>query len=145
MRLLPKWALLDPPSAIYDFASVTPLQQTARVYGTMQQMIQEYNSFADQLNREIESFTGSSETEIANFKRSIEERLLCKFNDIDAKMGEIKTEIARYNIEWLEKNAPNALPVVTTAENGKLLAVKDGTWKPAVLVYNAAEESINIV
>lgn len=96
MRLLPKWALLDPPSPIYDLESVTPLQQTARVYAKMQEMIREYNEFADQINRETVEFIGSSETEISNFKESVEKRIGCKFKEMDAAFSKMKVDIAKY-------------------------------------------------
>lgn len=96
MRLLPKWALLNPPSAIYDLESVTPLQQTARVYGAMNDMIREYNTFADQINKEIAEFVGSSETEISNFKESVEKRIRCKFEAMDAAFAKMKVDITNH-------------------------------------------------
>lgn len=96
MRLLPKWALLNPPSVVYDFESVTPLQQTARVYGAMNKMIEEYNSFADQINKEISEFIGSSEAEISNFKESVEKRICCKFEALDAAFAKMKVDTAVY-------------------------------------------------
>ncbi len=96
MRLLPKWALVDPPSAIYDFTSVTPLQQTARVYAKMQEMIREYNTFAETINAEIISFIGSSEQEISNFKKSVEDRIRCKFEAMDAAFSKMQVDMTKY-------------------------------------------------
>ena len=96
MRLLPKWALVTQPTAIYDLESVTPLQQTARVYGAMQEMIREYNTFADLINKEISEFVGSSEVEIQNFKESVEKRICCKFNEMDAAFSKMKVDIVHY-------------------------------------------------
>lgn len=132
MRLLPKWALLETPSVIYDFESVTAIQQTARVYGAMNQMITEYNNFAEAINKEIAEFVGSSETEISNFKESIEKRILCKFKDMDATFAKIKTDIISYTNEYLEK--VRGLPVVSESDNNKFAQVVNGMWQAANLI-----------
>lgn len=132
MNLLPKWALLNPLPAIYDFESVTPLQQTARVYGAMQEMIREYNAFADLINKEMQSFVGSSEEEIKNFKKSVEERIRCKFNDMDATFAKIKSDLVTYTNDYLAK-VP-ALPVVYDTDNEKVARVINGVWQAVKLV-----------
>lgn len=96
MRLLPKWAIVTPFPSIYDFESVTAIQQTARVYGAMNQMISEYNNFAEAINKEIVEFIGSSETEISNFKDSIEKRIRCKFEDMDAAFAKMKVDVTNH-------------------------------------------------
>lgn len=103
MRLLPRWALVNPPSALYDLESVTPLQQTARVYGAMQEMIREYNNFADQINKEITEFVESGEAEVSNFKESVEERICCKFREMDAAFSKFRLEMKQYTDITLEK------------------------------------------
>ena len=62
MNLLPKWVLANPFPAIHDFESLTVLEQTARVYGAMQKLIDEYNAFAETVNKQLVSFT-DDETE----------------------------------------------------------------------------------
>lgn len=96
MRLLPKWVMVESFPSIYDFESVTATQQTARVYGAMQEMIREYNKFADQINKEIVAFVGSSEKEIYNFKESVEKRIRCKFEAMDAAFSKMKVDISKY-------------------------------------------------
>lgn len=103
MRLLPKWAIVTPFPSIYDFESVTAIQQTARVYGAMNQMISEYNNFAEAINKEIVEFIGSSETEISNFKDSIEKRIRCKFEDMDAAFSKMKVDVTKYADEQIVK------------------------------------------
>lgn len=96
MRLLPKWAIVTPFPSIYDFESVTAIQQTARVYGAMNQMISEYNNFAEAINKEIVEFIGSSEAEISNFKGSVEKRIRCKFEEMNAAFAKLKVDTAKY-------------------------------------------------
>lgn len=141
MRLLPKWALLDPPSAIYDLESVTPLQQTARVYAKMQEMIREYNNFADQINNEIVAFIGSSETEISNFKESVEKRISCKFEEMDAAFSKMKVDIAKYVdakiVEVYQQTIHDQLSQIVSEK------IASGDID-ITLVYDPETESLNI-
>lgn len=62
MNLLPKWVLANHFPALHDFESLTVIEQTARVYGAMQTLINEYNAFAEATNEQLASFT-DEETE----------------------------------------------------------------------------------
>lgn len=62
MNQLPKWALANPFPAIHDFESLTVLEQTARIYGAMTALIDEYNGFADAVNVQLAAFS-DDETE----------------------------------------------------------------------------------
>lgn len=62
MNLLPKWVLANPFPAIHDFESLTVIDQTARIYGAMQTLINEHNAFAEEANKQLASFT-DDETE----------------------------------------------------------------------------------
>ena len=57
MNQLPKWVLANPFPAIHDFESLTVIDQTARLYGAMQSLIDEYNAFAEEANKQLASFT----------------------------------------------------------------------------------------
>ena len=57
MELLPKWCLPFPVPSVFDTDSATVIEQTARVYGAMQKLIEEYNSFAESTNKNISEFT----------------------------------------------------------------------------------------
>lgn len=142
MRLLPKWALLDPPSAAYDFESVTPLQQTARVYAKMQEMIKAYNEFADLINKEIVEFVGSSETEISNFKEAVEKRIRCEFEKMDAAFAKMKVDVAKYTeekiVEIYQQQIHDQLSQIVNEKiaNGDI---------DITLVYDPDSESLNII
>lgn len=57
-------------------------------------MIREYNQFAEQINKEIVDFIGSSETEISNFQKYVEKRISCKFEDMDATIAKMKVDVS---------------------------------------------------
>ena len=56
MRQLPHWTLTQKRPALYDTESATAVEQTAKVYGAMNELIDEYNTFVDNVNAEIERF-----------------------------------------------------------------------------------------
>lgn len=71
MRLLPKWILANPFPALHDFESLTVIDQTARVYGAMNDLITEYNNFAEAANKQIEAFTDEEQEAREKFEASI--------------------------------------------------------------------------
>lgn len=71
MNQLPKWVLANPFPAIHDFESLTVIDQTARIYGAMNTLINEYNRFADAVNKQLSSFTESEEEKRKAFEESI--------------------------------------------------------------------------
>lgn len=94
--MLPRWVLPPTLPSIYESESATALEMVAKIYGAMSEMIADYNSFVDEINAEIRTFTSSSSAEIDNFRKYVEQRLICKFNDLDARYNEIKTDMLRY-------------------------------------------------
>lgn len=96
LHKLPIWRIPSVHPAIHDLESSTAIEMVGRIYNSMNELITEYNKFAEQINAEIDNFTGSSSAEIQDFKKSMEQRLICKFNDLDAKMAEFRVEIKKY-------------------------------------------------
>ena len=56
IRKLPHWVLTDKHPAFYDTESVTAVEQTARVYGKMNEFIDAYNKYIDEFNAAVEDF-----------------------------------------------------------------------------------------
>lgn len=71
MNLLPHWVLTDKFPAFYDSESKTALEQTARVYGAMQELIKEYNSFVDSVNQHILDFENAAKKDYEIFTTAI--------------------------------------------------------------------------
>jgi hypothetical protein len=61
MNTLPKWLLANPFPALHDFESLTVIDQTARIYGAMNQLIEEWNKMIEQLSGFEKSETESRE------------------------------------------------------------------------------------
>lgn len=110
MDLLPKWALVNHFPAIHDFESLTVLEQTARIYGAMNQLIGEYNTFADQINKSIEDFQTASEEDRNNFEIAMRQEFQdfidivdLRIKEIDSSIDQIKKDTEKYSKEILNE------------------------------------------
>lgn len=84
---LPKWVLTDPHIAFNDIESVTAIEMVARLYGKMQELIEDYNNYADQINDEIEKFeTGVTKT-IEEFKECVTNIMNDYIKSVDTKLA----------------------------------------------------------
>lgn len=61
MNLLPKWVLPPTMPSIYDSETFTALEMVAKVYGAMNELISEYNAFAESVNKKVDEFTAETE------------------------------------------------------------------------------------
>lgn len=86
MNLLPHWVLTDKFPAFYDSESKTALEQTARVYGAMQQLITEYNKFVDNVNQHIAVFENAAKKDYEIFTTSIRQEFQDFIDIIDLKI-----------------------------------------------------------
>lgn len=68
MDKLPKWVLPGNKHAIYDSESVTAITMTAKLYAKMNELIEEYNGFADRWNETITEFTTITNDNAESFK-----------------------------------------------------------------------------
>ena len=79
MNTLPKWALANPFPALHDFESLTVIDQTARIYGAINQLIEEWNKMIEQLSGFEKSETESREEFELKITKVIME-FMCSWN-----------------------------------------------------------------
>lgn len=105
MKLLPKWALTNLSPAFYDCESGSAIQQTAKVYGAMNELIEEYNNFVDEINKNITDFENgviSSNDEfktcitnlIENYIKTIDLKIQMQDQDIEEAVSFFKTNLS---------------------------------------------------
>lgn len=70
-RQLPHWVLTDGFPAFYDTESATAIEQTARLYAAMEKLIDDYNTFVDQVNEEITKFENGTHKDMGRFKKRL--------------------------------------------------------------------------
>lgn len=88
MYTLPLWVLPNSKPGFYDTESATTIEQTAKVYKAMQDLISEYNSFATNVNKIIEDFISGSREEYDTFKVAIRQEFQDFIDVIDLKIAE---------------------------------------------------------
>lgn len=86
MWMLPHWRLTDRTPAFYDTESGSAIEQTAKVYGAMRDLINEYNKFADNLNKALQSFELEIKEDNECFKKCLTELVENYIKSIDLKI-----------------------------------------------------------
>jgi len=93
MRNLPNWILTNPFPAFYDSESGSSIEQTAKVYKAMQELIKEHNSFIEQLNTTIKNIDSDNEQFkecitklVENYIKMIDEKIIQQDKYIDQEV-----------------------------------------------------------
>lgn len=128
MQRLPIWVLNHRFPSVYDSESKTAIEQTARVYGAMQDLIDEYNKFAETTNKALEMFETDMVDSNSKFKKEICSIVENYITSIDAKLSSFDRKIneAIADIEGL-KDRIDILETITFTINGKTYTSKKGT------------------
>ena len=99
MRKLPFWHLTSKTPAFVDADSATVLEQTAKLYGAMQEMIEEHNSFMESMTKTINDFTVNTQEDLEKFKTCITNIMNNYIQMLDTKIGVIE-----HRVDNLEQN-----------------------------------------
>lgn len=101
IKLLPHWVLTSTRPAFYDTESGSTLEQTARVYGKMQELIEDYNKFVDEINKSITEFIEGGNKDSEAFKTCITSLIENYITCIDSKMNsqDLKLKVQDERIE----------------------------------------------
>ena len=137
MKLLPKWVLTNEFPSIYDSDSKTVLEQTARLYGAMNDLITEYNSFAENVNALITDFTNSATQNQKEFEISIRQEFQDFIDVIEIKVQQQQTEIDSA-VSYMQDN------IISTTSK----IINDGIANGRIVintVYDPNNENLNIV
>lgn len=119
MNALPKWVLANPFPAIHDFESLSVIEQTARIYGAMNSLIEEYNKFADSVNKQLSTFTESEQKSREEFEAEIT-KVMREF-------------VCRMEKHWVVNMESTARDIINEAiEAGRML------------IYDPSTESLNL-
>jgi hypothetical protein len=86
MRVLPRWCITHQGPAFYDTESATAVEQTAKVYGAMQELINEYNEFVSKIETEINDFEASTNKNYDEFTTRITKIIHDYIKMIDEKI-----------------------------------------------------------
>ncbi len=137
MQLLPKWVLTNKFPSIYDSESKTVLEQTARIYGAMNDLITEYNAFADRTNQLITEFTASATQNQEQFEIALRQEFQDFIDVIEIKFQQQQTQIDNA-VSYMQDN------IISTTRKIINDGITNGTLTVAVQ-YDEATENLNIV
>ena len=147
LKHLPHWVLTDLQPAFYDCESATAVQQTAKIYAKMQELITLYNEFTRDVNRYITEFENGIIKDFNCFQNCIIKTMDDYIETIDMKINlqDSKIEESINNQNAIIQNAvnymkENLVSTVTTLFNN---AVQNGDIRANLLeTYDSDDESL---
>ena len=136
LKHLPHWVLTDPQPAFYDCESATAVQQTAKIYAKIQELITEYNNFVRDVNEYITEFENGIIKDFNCFQNCVIKTMNDYIESIDMKI-----ELQDKNIEEAIKYMKdNLVSTVTTLFNQ---AIQNGDITATLLeTYDSDNESL---
>ena len=93
MYKLPKWCITDTMPGFYDTESATAIEQTAKLYKAMNDLVDEYNTFADSTNKIIEDFINGTNSDYELFKLEMAQKFEEFIGVVELKLGAQDKEI----------------------------------------------------
>ena len=136
LRHLPHWVLTDTLPAFYDCESATAIQQTAKLYGKIQELITIYNDFVRDVNRYITEFEEGIIKDFNCFQNCVIKTMNDYIQSIDTKI-ELQDNKIQEAIDYMKNNL---VSTVTTLFNQ---AVQNGDIRATLLeTYDSANESL---
>lgn len=136
LRHLPHWVLTDTLPAFYDCESATAIQQTAKLYGKIQELITIYNDFVRDVNRYITEFEDGIIKDFNCFQNCVIKTMNDYIESIDTKI-ELQDNKIQEAIDYIKNNL---VSTVTTLFNQ---AVQNGDIRATLLeTYDSDNESL---
>ena len=93
VKPLPHWCLTDLQPAFYDVESGSAIQMIARIYPKIEELVVNYNSFVDEINRYINEFETGMIADFDCFKNCIIKTMNEYIETIDTKINLQDTRI----------------------------------------------------
>lgn len=130
MNHLPHWVLTDSHPAFYDSESATSIEMVAKIYGKMQELISDYNSYVDGLNKHIDEFEKELEAQEECFKECITNTVSDYIRTLDMRLD--TAEI------YMKDNLQGTAQILINK------AIEFGSIKIAE-EYDEVKESLNLI
>ena len=92
MLQLPKWVLTNKRPAFYDDESVTSIEMTAKLYGAMQTLIEEYNAFAETMEKTINDFMADVNADQETFKIAMRQEFQDFIDTVDLRLQKVEND-----------------------------------------------------
>ena len=135
--LMPGWSIVNPFPANYDVESKTVIEQTARMYGKVNELIESYNTFTTNIENKTNEFIETTNGDYEAFKISIRQEFQDFIDTIELKLNE-QQKIIDNAVSYMSDN------IISTTRN----LINDGIAKGVFTVavhYDETTENLNIV
>lgn len=100
---LPYWVLTEKYPAFSETESKTAVEMVARLYGKVQELIDDYNSFIDIINKNIVEFQSNTTQDLETFKVNLENLIHNYIKTLDMKIQHHDREIQE-TIVYIKEN-----------------------------------------
>lgn len=108
IKPLPHWVLTNEYPAFYDTESVTAIEMVAKLYGSMEELITDYNHFVDEINTTIQDFEDGLIGDFNDFKdlinQTVEDFIALVDDKIDAQ-DEVIADAVQYMKDNIQETA----------------------------------------
>lgn len=136
LKHLPHWVLTDPQPAFYDCESATAVQQTAKIYAKIQELITLYNEFTRDVNRYITEFEDGIIKDFNCFQNCVIKTMNDYIETIDMKIN-LQDDKIQEAIDYMKNNL---VSTVTTLFNQ---AIQNGDITATLVeTYDSDDESL---
>ena len=99
---LPKWVLVNKFPAFYETESLTAVEQTARLYGKMNELIESYNKYVEEINKSISDLETEKHADVQEFICRISCLTDNYINTVDMKIAHQDRKISEVYSQFSE-------------------------------------------
>lgn len=103
IKPLPHWVLTNEYPAFYDTESVTAIEMVAKLYGSMEELITDYNHFVDEINSTIQDFEDGLIGDFNDFKDLINQTVADFIALVDDKI-DAQDEVIADAVQYMKDN-----------------------------------------
>lgn len=94
IKPLPNWVLTETYPAFYDSESLTAIQQTARLWARVQELITAYTEFVTEITNRVEEYERGVDDDIDAFKTYVNEKIAEQDGKIDEALADLEEALA---------------------------------------------------
>jgi hypothetical protein len=129
LKPLPQLVLTDLQPSFYDVVSVSTDQMVAKFYAYLQQWVDDYNNYINDINAIIDEFTRCSDMKYEEFTNCVKDLMTNYIESVDTKIALQDSKIADA-IEYMKNNLVNTINnlFAEALENGNIVATLGATY-----------------
>lgn len=126
IKRLPNWVLTENNPAFYDTESKTAVEQTAKVYRKMQEVVDVVNEFIDEVNSQLDLSETEAYKQLECFKTNVETIMNDYIKCLDTKIATLDLDVTNKTTDYINDAIASGKIIITTS-------------------YDDGTESLNIV